>query len=171
MTQVLISCRVTLPIECITLTMVGISYCLNSVNLKSFSSAARTTRSLEKGRYFAYAKAIPGENSYGLLWASPELRNGHSNLSGRLTRVLTELLVSPEESVPLRLFKSQRCRDAPVELRGGVLPVHVHLLGAHPVHVELGEAHGVVDLGDESKAWHLFHSDWNIHSHRMWQQH
>ena len=64
----------------------------------------------------------------------------------RLTVMLAEFLVAPEEAVPGGLLEAERGRDAAVDLRGGVLPVEVHLLGRHPVHVELGEVDRVVNL-------------------------
>ena len=64
----------------------------------------------------------------------------------RLTAMLTEFLVSPEEPVSRGLLEPERRRDAAVDLRGGVLPVEVYLLGRHPVHVELGEVDRVVHL-------------------------
>ena len=62
------------------------------------------------------------------------------------TVVLAEFLVPPEEAVSRGLLEAERGRDAAVDLRGGVLPVQVHLLGRHPVHVELGEVDRVVHL-------------------------
>ena len=62
------------------------------------------------------------------------------------TVVLAEFLVPPEEAVSRGLLEAERGRDPAVDLRGGVLPVQVHLLGRHPVHVELGEVDRVVHL-------------------------
>ena len=65
--------------------------------------------------------------------------------------MLAQLLVPPEQPVARGLLESQRCRDPPVDLRRRVLPVQINLLWTHPVHVELGEAERVVDLGTVRK--------------------
>ena len=67
-------------------------------------------------------------------------------------RVLADLPVAPEQPLPEGFLEPQGGRDAAVDLRRGVLSVHVDLLRGHPVDVELGEVDGVVDL-KRIRAW------------------
>ena len=80
----------------------------------------------------------------------------------RLTVMLAEFLVSPEEAVSRGLLEAERRRDAAVDLRRGVLPVEVHLLGRHPVHVEFGEVDRVVHLQQSAKSCRCLCGDRHI---------
>jgi hypothetical protein len=65
---------------------------------------------------------------------------------GQPIGMLANFSVTSKEPLAERFLEAERGRDASVDLRRGVLSVHVHLLRRHPVDVELREVDGVVDL-------------------------